>query len=193
QHSHVSTPNCKIRTSTVTKTMNQNRGRGGFGFGGLTPIVSGLASGIGLASEGIHHYREKKAAKKSGMNLEETSISRAYDEKPKVAELPGQSKFEEGDEEQWDLDDAQDELIAELPTEHKRERDPKKITENFIGRYPAPQGYAAPKLPLPVILPQRRPKDRARGFIRAYAPDLATCGIDQDMFLDFLNTFNEAS
>lgn len=49
------------------------------------------------------------------------------------------------------------------------------------------------KLPLPIVPPQRRPKDRTGGFIRAYAPDLMSCGIDQAMFPDSLETFNLAS
>jgi hypothetical protein len=48
-------------------------------------------------------------------------------------------------------------------------------------------------MPLPVVLLQRRPKDRTRGFIRAYSPDLMNYGIDQTMFLNFLETFNLAS
>jgi hypothetical protein len=93
------------------------------------------------------------------------------------------------------LDDAQDELISEAPNLKNRpfERDPKKITQHFIDDYPVPQGIQQGKLCLPVVLPQRRPKDRTRGFIRAYAPDLMNCGIDQAMFLDFLETFNLAS
>jgi hypothetical protein len=49
-----------------------------------------------------------------------------------------------------------------------------------------------PQLSAPVVLPQRRPKNRDRGFIRAYAPALNECGIDQDMFIDFLNTAEKA-
>ncbi|KEZ41708.1 hypothetical protein SAPIO_CDS6889 [Scedosporium apiospermum] len=48
------------------------------------------------------------------------------------------------------------------------------------------------KLSAPVILRQRRPKTRARGFIRAYAPVLDDVGIDQETFFDFIDTFNEA-
>jgi hypothetical protein len=51
----------------------------------------------------------------------------------------------------------------------------------------------SPRLPLPVIIPQRRPKARQRGFVRAYAPDLALKNIDQETFLDFLETFDKAS
>ncbi|KAK7984573.1 NUDIX hydrolase domain-like protein [Apiospora arundinis] len=48
------------------------------------------------------------------------------------------------------------------------------------------------KLSHVVIIPQRRPKQRERGFIRAYAPDLLNCGIDQAAFLAFIDGFNKA-
>jgi len=56
---------------------------------------------------------------------------------------------------------------------------------------PAPQ--SPQKLPCPVIIPQRRPGKKERGFVRAYAPVLHNCGIDQDVFLKFLKDWNTAS
>ena len=49
------------------------------------------------------------------------------------------------------------------------------------------------KLPCPVIIPQRRPGKRDRGFVRAYAPVLNNCGISQEVFLKFLKDWNTAS
>ncbi|KAH0218860.1 hypothetical protein KCU86_g2496, partial [Aureobasidium melanogenum] len=49
------------------------------------------------------------------------------------------------------------------------------------------------RLALPVVIPQRRPKDRSRGFIRAYAPVLQDVGIDQPTWLDFLDTLQKSS
>jgi hypothetical protein len=193
-----------------------NQGRGGTARAGpLGFVVSGIAAGVGLASESIHHHKEKKAAKKAADVQPEPSGPQsppAYEEHThKGAEYAGEEKkgaqyareekkgaehsLEEGDEEQWDLDDAQDELISEASNPKNRpfERDPKKITQHFIDDYPVPQAIQKANLPLPVVLPQRRPRDRTRGFIRAYAPDLMNCGIDQAMFLDFLETFNLAS
>ncbi|KAK3630148.1 hypothetical protein LTR56_017041 [Elasticomyces elasticus] len=48
-------------------------------------------------------------------------------------------------------------------------------------------------LPLPVIIPQRRPRARARGFIRAYAPVLDDCGINEATFLAFLDDFYKST
>lgn len=198
---------------------NQGQGRGQVGFGGLGFIVKGVASGIGLASESIHAHKEKKAAKKLAAeqshspegSREQPSGAPAYDQQGEHYVRPakqrshsnehkgtgGEHELEEGDEEQWDLDDAQDELIAREPVNPKNrpfERDPKKVTQHFIDDYPISQSMQQHgKLNLPVVLPQRRPKDRSRGFIRAYAPELQNAGIDQPMFLDFLETFNTAS
>jgi hypothetical protein len=63
---------------------------------------------------------------------------------------------------------------------------------------PAPRlrdeyGELSGALPCPVILPQRRPRTKARGFIRAYAPVLAGVGLSQDTWMDFLNQWDESS
>lgn len=48
------------------------------------------------------------------------------------------------------------------------------------------------RLPKAIVIPQRRPSDRARGFVRAYAPDLLCCGIDQAEFLRFIDGLNRS-
>lgn len=52
---------------------------------------------------------------------------------------------------------------------------------------------AVGRLQCPVLLPQRRPKDRTRGFIRAYAPALEACGINQSQWMDFLASMEKSS
>jgi hypothetical protein len=49
------------------------------------------------------------------------------------------------------------------------------------------------RLPCPVIIPQRRPGFKERGFVRAYAPVLADSGVSQDVFTKFLDDFDKAS
>ncbi|KAF7867504.1 uncharacterized protein EAF02_009695 [Botrytis sinoallii] len=125
---------------------------------------------------------------------------------------------EENDEHIWDLDAAQDELApvetqqispsdptvqesdAETQTPQGKEKHTvfmKVFVSRFIARHPAPQYPPSHpitnRLPLPVILSQRRPKSRSRGFIRAYAPLLQNCDIPENMWLDFLRTFNKAT
>lgn len=50
-----------------------------------------------------------------------------------------------------------------------------------------------PKLPFPVIVPQRRPSTKARGFVRAYSPVLEETGVSQDGFLGFLKNLHKAA
>jgi hypothetical protein len=53
-----------------------NRGHGGaVGFGGLGFVVSGIATSVGLASEGIQHHKEKKAVKKTEAAQREQSVA----------------------------------------------------------------------------------------------------------------------
>ncbi|KAF7917834.1 uncharacterized protein EAE97_011972 [Botrytis byssoidea] len=125
---------------------------------------------------------------------------------------------EKNDEQIWELDAAQDELApvetqqvppsdltvqesdAETQIPQGKEKHTvfmKVFVSRFITKYPAPQyppsHSITNRLPLPVILPQRRPKSRSRGFIHAYAPLLQNCDISETIWLDFLRTFNEAT
>lgn len=49
------------------------------------------------------------------------------------------------------------------------------------------------RLSSPVIIPQRKLEHKEGGFIRAYAPALLQCGIDQATFLHFLDSLNQAT
>ena len=51
------------------------------------------------------------------------------------------------------------------------------------------KGHVERHLPAPVVIPQRRPNARDRGFLCAYAPALAACDISQEVFVDFLDGF----
>ncbi|KAH7399812.1 hypothetical protein BKA64DRAFT_465634 [Cadophora sp. MPI-SDFR-AT-0126] len=101
------------------------------------------------------------------------------------------SSDEEGDEEAWQLDEATATLEeSESEGPHK---DINTITTEFLRSQPPPAyTQTRAQLPCPVILPQRRPRDKKRGFVRAYAPVLEDVGIDQATFLDFLKTFKKA-
>lgn len=154
----------------------------------------GIASGIGLASESITAYKENKRTKKArGTDGElSRSTSQTYISEQDEHE-PG---FEERDEDAWALDEAQDELAPQATDAEEPPKDIKKVVDQFLWKHPVPQGMnlaTMPRLSLPVIIPQRRPKDRTRGFIRAYAPILEDRGIDETTFLAFLDTFDKAS
>ncbi|KAI1733381.1 hypothetical protein F4680DRAFT_441904 [Xylaria scruposa] len=87
---------------------------------------------------------------------------------------------------EWDLDDAQDEIMG------ASNKDNKRVLDNAL--QPVSAAHTTPKgrLQHPVILPQRRPQRRHRGFIRAYAPDLEACGLDHQTFMAFLDEFDKS-
>lgn len=192
----------------------------------LERAVKGVATGIGLASESLHAHKMKKegngqAQSRSEHAQSERSLSQDNNELPEYGaelctsqeHLPAQTtgiiQNDENDalEEQWELDEAQEELQQQYPKEKKssaasaEEVDEAALAADFVRDHPAPPPYVSyyepsarpPKLSAPVVLPQRRPKKQDRGFIRAYAPVLENYGIDQTMFLDFLDTAEKST
>ncbi|KAK9489557.1 hypothetical protein V1508DRAFT_327360, partial [Lipomyces doorenjongii] len=99
------------------------------------------------------------------------------------------------DEDDWDLDDAVEEYTGSRAGEDQEPQvDTDELFRTFMAAIPPPPNSTdITKLPWPVIIPQRRPRDKSRGFIRAYAPVLEGCGIDQALFMNFLKTFHQAS
>ncbi|KAI0161949.1 hypothetical protein GGR52DRAFT_146861 [Hypoxylon sp. FL1284] len=96
------------------------------------------------------------------------------------------------DEDEWELDEAQRELSGNQPRDHDQQS-PELLARSILAQAQPFLPAAPAKLLYPVILPQRRPKNRERGFIRAYAPDLMRCGIDQTTFMAFLDGFDKAT
>ncbi len=69
--------------------------------------------------------------------------------------------------------------------------------DSFIDTHllPSPPVTASgkpPQLSCPVVIPQRRPGNKGRGFVKAYAPVLEDYGISQDDFLGFIRATNKA-
>ncbi|CAI7598469.1 unnamed protein product [Penicillium discolor] len=117
------------------------------------------------------------------------------------------SHHETDDELSWQLDDMIESLrqpnsgedLYVLPyddtltdsydeTEDEEERKVKQreaLARELVKMAGPPPGNPQ-RLPCPVIIPQRRPRNKDRGFVRAYAPVLRDCGIDQEVFLQFL-------
>ncbi|KAH8703687.1 hypothetical protein BGW36DRAFT_278623, partial [Talaromyces proteolyticus] len=48
------------------------------------------------------------------------------------------------------------------------------------------------RIAYPVVIPQRRPGNKQRGFMKAYAPILSQCGISEEHFHDFIDALNKA-
>jgi hypothetical protein len=146
----------------------------------LTKIIGG---GIGLFSEYNAHRKANESVSHDEGVVEEYRQSGEFS-----------NHSTDHDEETWELDDVHDKEFPEdkalfgedgVPTE--------QILTAFFKRYPEPPSYPSTgRLPAPVILPQRRPQSNTRGFVRAYAPSLQTCSIDQKMWLDFLTGFHKA-
>ena len=138
-----------------------------------------------LVGNGIGMYKESQARK---------TISRSPSPNPSARNDQDQDySSDDEDLELQDLDAAQ---------EQKRDStsavttDVDQLLNDFRRKHPPPSYAqstgAVGHLQQPVILPQRRPEHKDRGFVRAYAPALDQCGIDQQTFLDFLDGFMKA-
>lgn len=102
----------------------------------------------------------------------------------------------EDDEADWELDDAishPDSPPPEYKPVDDLVRDVLTTTPNSAPSA-LPSDFDLTPLPCPVIIPQRRPRKKERGFIRAYPPLLGECSaIDQPTFLAFLENFYRSS
>lgn len=164
-------------------------------------LIRAAALGVGFISEAVQYRKEKKRVKEeagtsSSVIPEKTSTSPSSS----LVELPATevSTVEaQNYDAVWQLDERETAAAAQqddTPTASEKSKPPADLAVAFVKRHPV-QLDADPstRIALPVILPQRRPKSRARGFVRAYAPVLADVGIDQATFLDFMDTFNKVA
>lgn len=104
--------------------------------------------------------------------------------------------LEEDDEQDWELDEAANPpSYDEAMHEKQRSASVGTLVHEVMPHVQASSAAIVPtaRLPYPVIIPQRRPGTKGRGFVHAYAPDLEACGIDQTTFLKFIENFHEAS
>ncbi|KIW30966.1 uncharacterized protein PV07_02652 [Cladophialophora immunda] len=190
----------------------------------ISRLVKGIGAGIGAASEAIADHKEKKAARERAVSpnplgegetgessrsrvepgahtsQSEDKKSHAHDDNDNDDSSSVSSSDLDNDTAEWALDEAAEELEQPPPTyEQAAATSPasdEEVARAFLHQHkvaPIPSETFKP-LPCPVILPQRRPKDKTRGFVRAYAPLLGECaGIDQKTFIDFINDLDRAS
>ncbi|KAI4195114.1 MAG: hypothetical protein LQ350_007392 [Teloschistes chrysophthalmus] len=166
--------------------------------------IRALSGGVGLASESIQSYKQGKGKENENEAAGSKSKSQEEQKEPESKDRPlvPQGEFKDDEvtlsnddlEEVWKLDDTQEDVVSESPTSTQTaaSKDP---VDDFIHKHPPPPQRVGTKqkaLALPIILPQRRPKERSRGFVRAYAPVLENCGIDQTTWLAFLDTFQKS-
>ncbi|KAH8121743.1 hypothetical protein FP744_10002258 [Trichoderma asperellum] len=183
----------------------------------VSGLVKSVAAGIGLASESYHNHQEKKKAQAATVTAGESSRAIENDGmQPQQhgshqSDEYGSSDSDEHDgpvkadpetsrdleEAAWSLDAAQSQLEPppDYATVMEQDIDANAMAEGFVRNHMIPSSHQAQyhKLPMPVILPQRRPGERARGFIQAYAPLLQNAGIDQATFMDFIKELNLAT
>lgn len=169
--------------------------------GPLSKIVGGT---IGLAKEYKADREQRKAA--------EASQTGVVSSQPAVQEQASHdySSYQYSSHGGWnddedttevencllDLDEAQQALHDENESEEskkaaKQSFNLNRFLQSFVERHPTQPGYQQ-SLESLVLLPQRRPKSQHKGFVRAYAPELQKCQIDQETWLEFLDGF-EAS
>ena len=141
-------------------------------------IGKGIAGIVGLGQEAYHHNKEKKAAASAGQT------------QPSVEQRIDDDNIDD-DEDNWLADDVQQQLHPDHTEDEKESTE--KIVEWFKHRHPSTQQPVTRtgRLPAPVVIPQRRPEMRSRGFVKAYAPAMDSCGVDQAAFLDFLEGFHK--
>ncbi|KAE8332487.1 hypothetical protein BDV39DRAFT_200105 [Aspergillus sergii] len=106
------------------------------------------------------------------------------------------------DKEAWVLDDMAERVRSrtdeEAPAMSPDEPEDVKIKKREamvrkLVSMAGPPTHSSRRPPCPVIIPQRRPRKKDRGFVRAYAPVLADCGISQDVFMEFLEDLDQVN
>ena len=168
---------------TASHSINMPRGHG--------PVSKIVGGAIGIGQEAYAHHKQSKE------NQAEIAKAQGARPPPEETQPPhdlssdDNSSSYDGDHEQWELDDAQHEDTKSDEDEDLRDTD--KLIEKFFKNHPPTQQVIEHgNLELPVIIPQRRPSHKTRGFVRAYAPELQTVGVDENTFLDFIDGMGNA-
>ncbi|KAI4600894.1 hypothetical protein KJ359_013057 [Pestalotiopsis sp. 9143b] len=156
------------------------------------PISKLVGGAIGLTKEYQADRKEKKAAEAASAQPQDSTSAQPQQKNPTDSEDDDSSSDDE-----WvrDLDEVNEyEAHGDNPQQgdDPSQIDVDRILSEFIARHPAPIQHPQSGLPMPVILPQRRPESRNRGFVRAYAPVLEDCGIDQPSWFEFIDGFEKS-
>jgi hypothetical protein len=143
----------------------------------LGAVAKGVSATIGIAAEKYYDRKDRKAA---------------------LSEQPHEpTETVVSDEQDWALDEAADPPdyeTSELHNRHNLERSVSELVHDTVSiAPPQAQDLQRHRLPYPIIIPQRRPGTKQRGFARAYPPDIGPSGIDQEAFMRFLDNFQSSS
>lgn len=166
------------------------------------PIIAKLlGSGLGLTSEAIHKARDGSSSNRPTPSHSASSSSGPPPYEQSGIDTIDSADHQDGqgqDEAVWELDDMAERLrppSEETPGNESEEEKVKKreAMVRSLASMAGPPPRPTQRLPCPVILPQRRPRQKDRGFVRAYAPVLADCGISQDVFIRFIEDLDAAN
>ncbi|KAI1879231.1 hypothetical protein JX265_002185 [Neoarthrinium moseri] len=167
------------------------------------PIAKLVGGAIGLTKEYQADRKERKTGESTEIGAGEPphGSSASNDHRMPAQQHGGRQSYsvreeDYSDDEDWalNLDEVQQQLPGGNAQECEENTDIDALLRDFIRRHPVSyaQKPSQGRLPLPVILPQRRPESRHRGFVRAYAPVLEDCDIDQSAWLEFLDGFEKS-
>ncbi|KAF7533667.1 hypothetical protein G7054_g6887 [Neopestalotiopsis clavispora] len=162
------------------------------------PIAKLVGGAVGLTKEWEADRKERKQAAQpssSSTPSRDDGGSSSADQ-----QLVGEDDL--SDDEEWvhGLDEVQQYEAAHEGSSQQQQQDGDdpnsididRLLREFIARHPVPSEQYHGALPLSVILPQRRPESRNRGFVKAYAPVLENCGINQTTWFEFIDGFEKS-
>ncbi|CAH0046984.1 unnamed protein product [Clonostachys solani] len=174
----------------------------------LNQIFTG---GIGLAAEAIKHQKNKKAAKNASAGDSISVFGTISPSNSRQTNAGNEEMYQEANRISLRCTKSTDKLHKDLDCLEKRPsvesgpsravipkgvgKDPARISalvEAFLAVHRPLVRQTPALLPFAVIIPQRRPESRQRGFVPAYAPCLAPCGISEDAFMQFHEFYNES-
>ncbi len=169
------------KASKTSQNSSETEGSESYGTTDERHISNPTVSGFGgaLPAYADSEGKDRQASEKKASYLDSSVQHSTADEDDLEAE--------------WKLDDAQDEIIGQVSTGGSSTEPEEDV---FLRHCPPPSYTPAQqrgRLTFPVVLPQRRPANRSRGFIRAYAPVLENCNIDQPTWIAFLEAFQKDS
>ena len=168
-------------------------------------LSKGISGVIGFGTEAYAHHQESQQAQHQPQQLapvtKTTHESLDHPQDSPSAPPPYESQNSDhtdasstdDDEEDWIRDETETQLKAHTADSHP-DQSIDGIIGAFVKQHPPPSyASAVGHLPCSVIIPQRRPQTKSRGFVRAYAPVLNDCGIDEKTFMDFHEGFHKAT
>lgn len=170
------------------------RGDSDKGGGPLGLLAKGVTGLVGLATE-VHKYQQDKKAAIANDTTQQPERSLLEPSTQRLHPLPASHLSEADDERLHELDDISHQ-IGDDPPSYDEVAPSSSMAKSFNGDKKALSTCAqgVRPLPYPIILPQRRPGSKGRGFIQAYPPSIGEYkGIDQDQFLGFLKEFHQQS